>query len=383
MNSSMNLLSVLQAPLSGIVFYVLPYIVALIVIIFIHEFGHFYVGRLCGVKIETFSVGFGKEIYGFNDRHGTRWKFCWIPLGGYVRFQGDANAASLPSSAAVPLPGNLQAAKLWKRIAIVAAGPIANFFLAIVIFTAAFTWFGVQVNEPRVDGISTDGAAKAAGILPGDFIRTVDGKPIASFIEIQESMILRGQEPVALGVERGGAILNFTIIPHIKEIDDGFGSTVRTSLIGISHDYAKDPKETKRLSLVAAGSKAIERTVFVCKITLRYIGKIILGSERANQLNGPIGTAKAAGDTASQGIWPFVTFIALISVSIGLVNLFPIPMLDGGHLVFYFIEAILGKPVSPVAQEWSFRIGLSMILMLMVFVSFNDVGRIVAMKFGS
>jgi regulator of sigma E protease len=379
----MNLLSVLQAPFIGIIFYVLPYIVALIVIIFIHEFGHFYVGRLCGVNIETFSVGFGKEIFGFNDKHGTRWKFCWIPLGGYVRFQGDANAASFPKADAVHFPGSLHAAKLWKRMAIVAAGPIANFLLAIFIFTAAFAWFGVQVNEPRVDGVTDDGAAKVAGLLAGDYIRKIDGKPIESFVQIQESMILRGEEPVALTVERGGATLNFTIVPRIKEVPDGFGSTVRTSLIGISHEYTKDPKETKRLSIPHSVAMAVERTWFVSKTTLRYIGKIILGTERANQLNGPIGTAKAAGDTASMGVWPFVTFIALISVSIGLVNLFPIPMLDGGHLVFYIIEGILGKPVSPVAQEWSFRIGLSMILMLMVFVSFNDVGRIVAMKFGS
>ncbi len=379
----MNMLSILQAPVFGILFYGLPYIVALLVIIFIHEFGHFYVGRLCGVTIETFSVGFGKEIFGFNDRHGTRWKFCWIPLGGYVRFKGDANAASLPSSDAAHIPGSLQAAKIWQRMAIVAAGPIANFLLAIFIFTSAFMWFGIQVNEPRVDGVTDDGAAKVAGLMAGDYIRTVDGKTITSFVQIQESMILRGEEPVALTVERGGEMMNFTIVPRIKEIPDGFGSTVRTSLIGISHEYSKDPKETKRVSFPTAVSMAVDRTVFVCKTTLRYIGKIILGTERANQLNGPIGTAKAAGDTASMGVWPFITFIALISVSIGLVNLFPIPMLDGGHLVFYLIEALLGKPVSPVAQEWSFRIGLSMILMLMVFVSFNDVGRIVAMKFGS
>jgi regulator of sigma E protease len=376
-------MSILQVPFVTVIFYILPYLLALVVIVFVHEFGHFYVGRLCGVNIETFSVGFGKEIFGFNDRHGTRWKFSWIPLGGYVRFQGDANAASLANSEAPHLPGSLHAAKLWKRAAIVAAGPIANFILAIAIYTAAFAWFGIQVNEPRIDGLSVDGAAKAAGLLPGDYVRKIDGAPITSFAEVEVAMILRGEEPVSLVIDRAGELLNFVIVPRIKEVPDDFGGTVRRSLIGVIHDGGKDPKTITRLSPSAALMKAVERTWFISKTTLRYVGKIILGSERANQLNGPIGTAKVAGDQASQGVWPFITFIALISVSIGLVNLFPVPMLDGGHLVFYLIEGLFGKPVSPAAQEWSFRIGLSMILMLMIFVSFNDVGRIVAMKLGS
>jgi regulator of sigma E protease len=379
----MTALSILHSSYVAVVFYALPYFLALIAIVFIHEFGHFYVGRLCGVKAEVFSVGFGKEIFGFYDRHGTRWKFSWIPLGGYVKFAGDANAASLPKFNSEPTPGSLQAATLWKRMAVVIAGPLANFILAIAIFTMAFAWIGAQVAEPRVDGVTDDGAAKVAGLQSGDFVRKIDGQKITSFFEIQEAMILRGEKPVALEVERGGSLLKIDLTPRVKEIDDGFGSTQRTSLIGISHDFTKDPKEPHRYSLSEAFSKSVGRTIFISQTTLRYLGKIILGSERSNQLHGPLGVAKIAGDIAAQGIWPFITFIGFISVSIGLVNLFPIPMLDGGHLVFYAIEGLIGKPVSPQAQEWSFRIGLSVILMLMIFVSFNDIGRFAAMGFGT
>jgi regulator of sigma E protease len=376
----MTLMSILQMPFIAVIFYVLPYLLALIIIVFIHEFGHFYVGRLCGVNIETFSVGFGKEIFGFNDRHGTRWKFCWIPLGGYVRFEGDANAASLPSADIVHMPGSLHAAKLWKRMAIVAAGPMANFLLTIGILTFAFTWFGTQVNEPRIDGVTQDGPARAAGIQAGDFIRKIDGQTITSFGQIPEAMILRDATPIQLQIERAGRLIDISLVPQIKETPDGFGSTVRTSLLGVMHEAVKDPEV--RHSLPKAFVMAIDKTWFLCKTTLRFMGKVILGAERSDQMHGPLGAAKIAGDAVSQGGWSFIFFIALISASIGLVNLFPIPMLDGGHLVFYMIEGLLGKPVNPVAQEWSFRIGLSVILMFMIFVTINDLGRFAAMQFG-
>jgi regulator of sigma E protease len=379
----MSFLSFLQLPYTAVVFYVLPYLLALIIIIFVHELGHFLVGRWCGVNIEAFSIGFGKEIIGFNDRYGTRWKFCWIPLGGYVRFEGDANAASMPDANVEQKPGSLHAAALWKRVAIVSAGPIANFLLAIVIFASAYSIVGTPVSEPRVDDVVAEGAAKAAGLQSGDYIRTVDGHKVSSFSDIQDAMILHGEQPVALEIERGGSMLNMSIVPKVIEMPDGFGSTVRVSQIGVIHDANKDAQVNQRLSPPAAVAKGVERTWFIAKTTLRYLGKIILGSERSNQLHGPAGVVKIAGDYAAQGIWAFVTFIALISVSIGLVNLFPIPMLDGGHLAFYAIEGLLGKPVGPAAQEWSFRIGLSAILMLMVFVTINDVIRYATMQFGT
>jgi regulator of sigma E protease len=379
----MNYMSILQAPLVAVVFYILPYLLAIVIIVFVHEAGHFYVGRLCGVKVETFSIGFGREIFGFNDKHGTRWKFCWIPLGGYVKFLGDANATSLAQSGAEHIPGSLHGATLPRRMAIVAAGPFANFLLAIAIFTVAFAWVGTPINEPRIDSLTEGGAAKVAGLQPGDLIRKIDGQKISSFMEIREVMFMHGENSVALDVDRAGQPVSIILTPRIVEVPDGFGSTARMSLIGISHDFSKDPQKNERLSVPAAFTKAVSQTWFVGSTTLRYLGKVITGAERSNQMNGPLGGAKIAGDFASQGVWPFITFIALISVSIGLVNLFPIPMLDGGHLLFYCIEAILGRPVSQTAQEWSFRVGLSAILMFMIFVTFNDIGRYKAMWFGS
>jgi regulator of sigma E protease len=377
----MSMMSILTGTYVAIVLNVLPYLIALIIIVFVHEFGHFIVGRWCGVTIETFSVGFGKEIFGFTDKHNTRWKFCWIPLGGYVRFKGDANAASLPSASSEHVPGSLHAAALWKRISIVAAGPIANFLLSIAIFAAAFSIIGIPMSEPRIDSVTDDGAAKAAGLLAGDYVRQVDGQPIKTFTDIQEKMILRGESPVTLQIDRGGELRTVTIIPRIKEVDDNFGGTVRMSLIGVTHDATKDKAISERLSLPAAIVKGVERTYFIGLTTLRYLGKIILGSESSDQLHGPIGAAKIAGDYASMGIWAFATFVGLISVSIGLINLFPIPMLDGGHLVFYVLEGVLGKPISSQTQEWSFRIGLSVILLFMIFVSSNDIGRFWTMHF--
>jgi regulator of sigma E protease len=372
----------MQATLIGAGFYALAFFTAIIIIVFVHEFGHFIIGRWCGVKIETFSVGFGREIFGFNDRYGTRWKFSWLPLGGYVKFLGDANAASMPSSTTTAIPGSLHAAPVWKRAAIVAAGPIANFILAVVIFAAAHNLVGQPINEPRVDEVTADGAAKTAGIVVGDYIRTIDGKAIHSFMEIQRAMIMQGETPVALGVERNKQMLEIQLVPKVVETVDSLGRVNRVSLIGLKHDFAKDPVGNLRLSPVAAVAEGVNETLFVAKTTLRYVGKLFMGKEKSDQLHGPIGMAQMAGETATMGFWPFITFIALISVSIGLVNLFPIPMLDGGHLVFYLIEAVFGKPVGPVAQEWSFRIGLTAMVALMLFATNNDLSPYINKVFG-
>ena len=372
----------MQATLIGAGFYALAFFTAIIIIVFVHEFGHFIIGRMCGVKIETFSVGFGREIFGFNDRYGTRWKFSWIPLGGYVKFLGDANAASMPSSTTVLTPGSLQAAPVWKRSAIVVAGPVANFILAILIFAAAYSLVGQPINEPRVDEVTADGAGKAAGILAGDYIRSIDGNAVSSFMDIQRAMIMQGENQVTLGVERNKQMLEVKLTPKVIESTDNLGHKSRVSLLGFKHDFAKDPVGFERLSPIKAVAKGFEETYFVAKTTLRYVGKLFMGREKSDQLHGPIGMAQMAGQTASLGFWPFITFIALISVSIGLVNLFPIPMLDGGHLVFYLIEAVFGKPVGPVAQEWSFRIGLSAMVALMLFATNNDLSPYVNKVFG-
>ena len=353
-------------------FRVLAYIVAIIIIVFIHELGHFLVGRWCGAKIDTFSIGFGKEIWGFNDRHGTRWKFCWIPLGGYVKFQGDANAASLPTNTVNPAQNSLQAAKLWKRFLIVLAGPAANFLLSIAIFAAGYLAFGQFVSEPRVDEVLADGAAMRAGLKPGDFIRKIDNTEVHSFSEIQDMMVLRGETPLALEVERAGTKLDLTLTPKLVDTDDGMGGKVKVAQIGVRHDGKLDPQVVQKIGPLEALGKGTERTYFVAQTTLHYVAKVFLGTASSNQLHGPAGVAKVAGDAAVMGFWPFTFLIGLISVSIGLINLFPIPMLDGGHLLFYLIEAVSGRPISPTAQEWSFRIGLSAILVLLVLATTND-----------
>lgn len=372
----------MQFSLAGLGFNLVAFFAATIVIVFVHEFGHFIVGRWCGVKIETFSVGFGREIFGFNDKYGTRWKFSWLPLGGYVKFLGDANAASMPSVTSDPTPGSLQAASVGRRAAIVAAGPIANFLLAVVIFAAAYSIVGTPINEPRADEVPVDGAAYAAGIVPGDYIRAIDGTPIHSFVDIQRAMIMQGDTPIRMSVERNKQMLDVNIVPKVIETVDNLGHKNRVSLIGLKHDFRKDPAGFERLSPIAAVGKGVQETVFIVKTTLRYVGKLFAGREKSDQLHGPIGVAQMAGEQASQGPWSFITFIALISVSIGLVNLFPIPMLDGGHLVFYLIEAVFGKPVGPVAQEWSFRIGLSAMVLLMLFATNNDLSPYVNKVFG-
>ena len=372
----------MQFSLAAIGFSTLFFFIAIIVIVFVHEYGHFQVGRWCGVKIETFSIGFGREIIGFNDKHGTRWKFCWIPLGGYVRFLGDANAASLPSTSSEHLPGSLHAAAVWKRALIVAAGPLANFILAILIFATAYMFVGTPINEPRVDEVVAEGPAKAAGLMKGDYIRAIDGNAMHSFVDILQAMILQGDTPIVLTVERNKQVLEINLVPKIVEDIDASGRKIKHSIIGFRHEGALDPVGFEKLSPINAVAQGVRDTGFVVKTTLRYVGKMFIGKEKSDQLHGPIGVAQMAGESASMGLWPFITFIALISVSIGLVNLFPIPMLDGGHLVFYLIEAVFGKPVGPVAQEWSFRIGLSAMLALMIFATNNDISPYLSKVFG-
>ena len=351
-------------------FYTAAYIAALVVIVFIHEMGHFLVGRWCGVGIQAFSIGFGPELWGFVDARGTRWKLCAIPLGGYVKFEGDANAASLPDQSAVPSPTSLPGAALYKRALIVVAGPVANFVTTILIFAAAYGIVGVPVSQPRVGEVLVGGAADAAGLKAGDLITSIDGKAITVFSDLQDAMILRGEEPAVVKVDRAGTVMEFQITPKITEIEDGLGGKARLAQIGIR----SDGKPTlQRANPIEALGKGVERTWFISNMTLRFVGKMIIGQESINQLHGPVGVAKAAGDTALLGIWPFVFFIGLISVSIGLINLFPIPMLDGGHLLFYLIEAVIGRPVSHQTQEWGFRIGLSALLVLMIVVSTKDV----------
>jgi regulator of sigma E protease len=360
-------------------------LLALIVIVFIHELGHFLVARWCGVRIDAFAVGFGRELFGFNDRHGTRWKICLWPLGGYVKFHGDANAASKPNleEGHVHPADSLHGQHVAKRMAIVAAGPLANFILAIALWAGLYMFVGHSYRLPIVGSVLAGSAAEAAGLLPGDTILAIDGRAVDSFDSIPRMVILRGGEELAVKIERAGITKNFNIVPRVVESKDDFGGTMRLGVLGIQS--SKDPSHVshERLGIVASISKAADQTWHTASMTLKFLGKVITGQQSAKQIGGAVTMGKGASDAVSAGFEQFVYYIGFLSISVGIVNLFPIPMLDGGHLVFYTIEALRGKPLGPVAQEWGYRIGISCVVMLMLFGLFNDMGRVVNVVFGT
>jgi regulator of sigma E protease len=355
--------------------YILPFIAAIVVIVFIHELGHFLVARWFGVRVEAFSVGFGKKLFGWKDSKGTEWRICALPIGGYVKFEGDENAASFPSAdQGNTSEGNFHTKPVWQRALVVAAGPFANFLLAIAIFAAAFSLVGIPHYSARVSELPADSAAKAAGILAGDWIREIDGVTIKHFGDIQSYVRVRPGQDMTVVVERNGERLTYPVTSRAVELDDGFGGKINIGQIGIG----RDPKEElviTRMGPVEAVSEATKQTWSIITTTLRYLKRMVVGQESVKMIGGPGMMAKGAGDAASNGFTSFVAFVAFISVSIGLVNLFPVPMLDGGHLVFYAIEALRGKPLGPKAQEWGFRIGLSFVIMLMLLGTTNDLFR--------
>ena len=358
----------------------LPFLFVLTVVVFIHELGHFLVARWCGVKVRAFSIGFGKEIFGFYDRHGTRWRFAWVPLGGYVKFLDDENSASVPSKAALQgmtadeRAGAFQTKSLPARSAIVAAGPIANFILAIVIFALTFTLVGVQVTAPRVDELVPGGAAADAGFKPGDLIVSIDGKAIETFADMQRIVSASADQLLTFEVDRGGRLMTLKVTPARREISDRFGNKLRVGVIGIRRNPTQEEREFKRYPPLEAFGLGVRETYFIIARTLSYLNDVIMGRESPDQLGGPIRIAEVSGQVASVGFVPLLNLTAVLSVSIGLINLFPIPLLDGGHLLFYLIEGVRRKPLSERTQEIGFRIGLAVVLMLMMFATWNDLG---------
>lgn len=375
-----ELLSGLGGVITG---YVAPALVVLTVVVFVHEMGHFLVARWCGIRVAAFSIGFGRELAGFTDRSGTRWKLSLIPLGGYVRFEGDENAASIPDPdvlAATPpaaREGLFHFAPVWKRALVVAAGPAANFALAILVFAALFVTIGRPVSVPRADEVVAGSPAERAGILPGDRIVSIDGRTIDSFSELQSIVMLATGEPLAIVVDRGGDRVELTATPERQERPDGLGGTQRIGVLGISRTIGAGDVVFERSSLAAAIPQGVAETWNITERTLTYIGRLFTGRENADQLSGPIRVAQISGVVASTGGLPsFVHLLAVLSVSIGLFNLFPVPMLDGGHLAFYLVEALRGRPLSPRFQELGFRIGFALVIFLFIFVTFNDITSI-------
>jgi regulator of sigma E protease len=459
----MELLSLLGAKGGWILGYVIPFLFVLTIVVFFHELGHFWVARRCGVKIDAFSVGFGPELFGFNDRHGTRWRFAAIPLGGYVRFHGDDSAASTPDlqklekMSASEKKISFFHQPVRNRAAIVAAGPIANFILAIVIFAGVLYGIGRTMTTPVLEVVRAGGPAQVAGLQAGDRVISINGKQIDGYEDIIRVTSLSAGDKLAFVVERKGKDVAATITPSLRELKDNFGSTHRIGDIGISRWPARansirpnsaameagmqpgdlivsidgKPVEAfedlprivsgalgkkltlvvqrgnQRMTLVAtpkphpnnpkAGVLGIENpskpedtfrkrfgviesiglgfseTWFVIERTMAYIGGIIVGKESIDQLGGPIRIGQVAGEVAAQSFYDLLRLTAVLSVSIGLLNLFPVPLLDGGHLLFYAIEAIRGRPLSERAQEYGFRIGLAFVMLLMIVATWNDI----------
>jgi len=372
-------LSHLHAFGGGVVGYLIPFLFVLCLVVFFHELGHFLVGRWCGVRILVFSIGFGPELVGFDDRYGTRWKIAAIPLGGYVKFFGDDGVASTPDLPRLAGMDEAEKAQSFigqsvaKRAAIVAAGPMANFLLAIAIFASIFALYGKQSMSARVDTVQADSAAAAAGFQSGDLVLAINGKTIADFADMQRVVSESAGESLKITVDRKGAQLVLGATPALKEIKDNFGNVHRIGILGITRSMAAEDLKFQPVSPPQAVVLGVQETWFVIDRTLSYIGGVVMGREAADQLGGPIRIAQMSGQVATIGFVALIHLAAVLSVSIGLINLFPIPLLDGGHLLFYLIETARGRPLSERAQELGFRIGLAIVLMLMIFATFNDI----------
>ncbi|WP_062010916.1 RIP metalloprotease RseP [Aureimonas sp. AU4] len=357
---------------------VVPFLFVLTVIVFFHELGHYLVGRWSGIRVDAFSVGFGPELIGFDDRHGTRWKLCAIPLGGYVKFWGDENAASVPDASAMARmspeerKGAFPAASVARRAATVAAGPIANFILAIAIFAGTAYVSGIVVGDPVVAEVRPGSPAQTAGVAPGDRIVSADGSPIGTFADLQRYVASRADVPIALEVDRSGGRAKLTVTPREETQTDNFGNAFKVPVIGIVANTESAAFRTVDLGLGDALAYGVSQTWFVTERTVAFIGGIFGGRQSSDQIGGPIRIAQMSSQVAALGFAPLLNLAALLSISIGLLNLLPIPMLDGGHLMFYAAEAVRGRPLSARVQDVGFRIGLALVMLLMVFAFWND-----------
>lgn len=362
--------------------YILSFVAVLSVVVFIHEMGHFLVGRWCGVAIDAFSLGMGPELAHIVDRKGTRWRLAAFPIGGYVKFHGDMNGASMPDPKAIDaMPAaehalTFAAQPVWKRAAIVAAGPVANFLLAIVIFSGLFMIYGKRMQLPRVQRVIEQSAAAEAGLKAGDLIVSIDGQPIETFIDMQRVVQRSSGLPLQIIVRRPEGEAQVTATPRTGEIPSVAGKQ-RVGVLGV--EASSDPADvrTERFGPIASVKLAVGETWSIVAQTGSYIGGIFVGRESADQMTGALGIAKISGEMAKIGVSAVVNLIAFLSVSIGLMNLLPVPLLDGGHLLYYGVEALQGRPMSQRVQEAGFRIGIAFVAALMLFATFNDLKHLV------
>tara|TARA_B100001123_G_scaffold223382_1_gene251487 strand:- start:123 stop:1268 length:1146 start_codon:yes stop_codon:yes gene_type:complete len=358
---------------------ILPFIVLILVVVFIHEYGHYYFAKKYGVGVTDFSIGFGKEIFGWNDKSGTRWKICWIPLGGYVKFFGDRNVFSQNDQQEILKKYSLDEQKklfilkpLYQRSLIVAAGPFANFILAVFIFFFIYTFVGKDFTPAVINEVKKDSPAYVAGLKKNDIIVSVDNQKVKSILDVSKFITLSTDEYINFIVSRFDQEMLFKVKPEMFVGEDNLGNKITKRMIGIELGAYNNQINHVKLDPVKSLYYSINEVYFVSTSTLKYLFSIIKGTGDSSQLGGPIRIAKVSGQVAEFGILPFLSMMAYISISLGLINLFPIPLLDGGHLMFYGMEKILGKPLSQKTQEGFFRIGMFLLLSLMFFATFND-----------
>ena len=370
----------------NVLFTLASFLVALSVVVFVHEWGHLAVARRNKVRCDSFSIGFGHEIWGRTDRYGTRWKIGWLPLGGYVRMFGEAETMQMveggddQAKAKTHNPRQLtpeEKAVSFKyktpgqRAAIVFAGPAVNIMFAIAIFWLLFTVSGRPVTEPVIGAVFENSAASEAGFQAGDRVIKIDGARVERFEDIQRIVALANGAAMSFVVDRAGAETTLTATPRMVEDTDVFGNPQKHAMLGIS--VSGDARRMEHAGPVQALGWAVDQCYVVMEGTVIAVGQMIRGSRGTEDLGGPIRIAKYSGQAARSGPVNFVIFVAILSLNLGMINLLPVPLLDGGHLLFYAIEAARGRPLSEQIQEWGLRIGLALVLALMMFVTWNDI----------
>ena len=356
----------------------LPFFAVLLVVVFVHEMGHYLVGRWCGIGVNAFSIGFGPEVFGWNDKRGTRWKLCAIPLGGYVKFVGDVGASSAPDTEELlalspqERASAFQVQSLWKKAATVVAGPIANFILAIVILTAFFAVMGKQYIAPIVASVQIDSPAAKAGLLAGDRFVMVGGRDVKTFVDIQNVVNARAGDPIDFVVARKDQTITLTMTPNLTEQIDGLGNKIRVGIIGVTADKSPENFRVIALNPVESFGAAYQETVRTIERTLFFLKRFAAGREDRCQLGGPVKIAQMAGQAADLGPAWLISLTAFLSIGIGIMNLLPIPPLDGGHLMLYGVEAVTRRPLNKFIQEWIYKFGFVAVMGFIGFVLWND-----------
>ena len=359
--------------------YIIPFLILILVVVFIHEYGHYYFARKYGVGVTDFSIGFGKELFGWNDKYGTRWKVCAIPLGGYVKFFGDRNVYSQADQEEILEKYNEEERDklfilkpLYQRVLIVFGGPLANFLLALAIFFCIYTFVGKDFTPAVISEVQKDSPAMMGGLKDQDIILEIDGNEVKSIMEVSKYITMSTGDFIDFKVKRSYEELILKVKPNVVAGEDGLGNKINKRMVGIKLSAYNDKINHVKLGPAQALYYAANEVYFVSVSSLKYIGGMIIGKADTSQLGGPIRIAKISGQVATFGVLAFISMMAYISISLGLINLFPIPMLDGGHLMFYAFEKVLGRPLSQKTQEGFFRIGLFLLLSLMFFTTFND-----------